>query len=91
MVVKPYLRLFALDLALLRNVGMKAVRTAGFPRSIPLILTGIIILLFVIISTVFRIVRPPRTIKKLGSVQPWMIKYQFIFAYRKKTLDNPRP
>lgn len=73
--VKPLIKLIKLDLRLLLNMGARAFKVAGALYSFPVILTMI---LFMIISTTLNIICPSHN----SRLAPWMVRYQFIIAYR---------
>lgn len=80
--VKPLIRLAKLDIRLLLNMGSWALRTFGVIYSLPLLLTMV---LFVIIATISNVSRIFILRDHNSNLKPWMVKYQFIFAYSKKS------
>lgn len=77
----PWIRLAILDVTILINLGARAFKTAGALRALPIILTALIFIMISVPSDLSQIIYPRK-----GSIscQPWMVKYQFIFAYKQK-------
>jgi hypothetical protein len=77
----PWIRLAILDVTILINLGTRAFKTAGVLRALPIILTALIFIMISVPSNLSRIVYPR---KASISIQSWMVKYQFIIAYKQK-------
>jgi len=79
--VKPLIRLAKLDLQLLLNMGAMALKTAGALYALPLLITMVI---FMTVSLISNITRLFLNRSHNSNLSPWMVKYQFIIAYRQK-------
>jgi len=76
------LQLIKLDLILLLKIGIAALRHAGFLHSAPLLVTMVLFMVITIISNTSRLFID---VTHNSLVLPWMVKYQFIFAYSENT------
>jgi hypothetical protein len=89
MEINHCIKLAKLDCRLLLNMGAMALKTAGVLYSFPLLLTMILFMIIAVISNASRLFIDR---DHNSNLQPWMVKYQFIFAYRqnkwKKGVDT---
>ena len=79
--VNPVIRLIKLDFSLLLNMGANALKHAGALYASPLLITMVIFMAVSLISNCTRLFMHR---DHNSNLRPWMVKYQFIFAYSEK-------